>query len=118
MSISEHDVARIAKLANIALDGDDASHVRQELNEMLALIAQLQSVDAKGVEPLAHPLSVIEDVQLRLREDVAEVGAEVGSAVSAAVPTDASAALSRREHLMRNAPARHDGLFLVPAVIE
>jgi len=106
MSISEHDVARIAKLANIALDGDDASHVRQELNEMLALIAQLQSVDAKGVEPLAHPLSVIEDVQLRLREDVAEVG------------SDASAALSRREPLMRNAPARHDGLFLVPAVIE
>jgi len=111
MSISEPDVRRVAKLANIALGDADVENTQTELNGMLALIEQLQSVDTRGVEPLAHPLSVMQDVSLRLRED--EVDKPVDEFADAA--SDASA---RRERLMRNAPARHDGLFLVPAVIE
>jgi aspartyl-tRNA(Asn)/glutamyl-tRNA(Gln) amidotransferase subunit C len=51
---------------------------------------------------MAHPLSVLEDVALRLREDrVTESGSESGRAA-----------------LMRNAPEAQDGLFLVPKVLE
>jgi len=102
MSISDQDVRRVAKLAKLALTDVDAAPIHNELNDMLALIAQLQAVDTQGVEPLAHPLSVIEDISLRLREDEATAPADI----------------ARREHLMHNAPARHEGLFLVPAVIE
>lgn len=102
MSISEQDIARVAKLANIALTGDDAANALQDLDGMLSLIAQLQAVDTQGIAPLAHPLSVIEDISLRLREDQA----------------DATSTPEQRERLMANAPAQTDGLFLVPTVIE
>jgi len=110
MSISEPDVRRVAKLANIALDDADVQNTRTELNGMLALIEQLQGVDTAGVAPLAHPLSIMQDVSLRLREDELDVPADESA--------NASTALVQRERLMHNAPARHDGLFLVPAVIE
>ena len=102
MTISEQDIARIAKLANIALTDEDARNARQDLDGMLSLIARLQAVDTQGVEPLAHPLSVIEDVTLRLRQDQA-------------APTSDE---QQRARLMANAPAQAEGLFLVPTVIE
>jgi len=72
------------------------------LNRMLALIAQLQAVDTQGVEPMAHPLEAHQDVTLRLRDDAAD-------------PALSEAA---RDALMHNAPARAQGLYLVPTVIE
>jgi aspartyl-tRNA(Asn)/glutamyl-tRNA(Gln) amidotransferase subunit C len=51
------------------------------------------------VEPLYTPLSAVQAVELRLRED----------AVSETVD---------RERNQRSAPAVHEGLFLVPKVIE
>jgi len=115
MSISEPDVRRVARLANIALDDADVENTQTELNGMLTLIGQLQCVDTEGVAPLAHPLSVMQDVSLRLREDKVDRPVDKSVDASADAASDASA---RRERLMRNAPARHDGLFLVPAVIE
>jgi aspartyl-tRNA(Asn)/glutamyl-tRNA(Gln) amidotransferase subunit C len=56
-------------------------------------------VDTSGVEPLYTPLSAIEDVTLRLRDDAVR-------------ETD------ERQANMRNAPAQENGLFLVPKVIE
>jgi aspartyl-tRNA(Asn)/glutamyl-tRNA(Gln) amidotransferase subunit C len=59
------------------------------------MIEQLQSVDTAGIEPMSHPLGGGQ----RLREDRAGAQAD-------------------REALMRNAPARQDGLFLVPRVLD
>ena len=59
----------------------------------------MRAVDTSGVEPLYTPLSAIEDVTLRLRED-------------------AVTETNQREANMTNAPARDEGLFLVPKVIE
>ena len=33
----------------------------------------MRAVDTTGVEPLAHPVAVMQDIQLRLRADVGEV---------------------------------------------
>ena len=95
-------MARIARLARLHLENDQAERLEHELNQMMGLIEQLQSIDTEGVEPLAHPLSALQDVALRLREDHA-------------LPTSTAA---ERDHLMQNAPLRADGLFLVPRVIE
>ncbi|MNW21545.1 aspartyl/glutamyl-tRNA amidotransferase subunit C [compost metagenome] len=56
-------------------------------------------MDTSGVAPLSHPVAAIEDVQLRLREDIASEP-------------------NNREANQRNAPAVERGLFLVPKVIE
>ena len=59
----------------------------------------MRSVDTTGVEPLAHPVAAIEDIVLRLREDVVSEP-------------------DNREANQRSAPAVEAGLFLVPKVIE
>jgi len=100
--LTENDVTRLAKLARLAVAADAAPQTLAALNRVFGLIEQLQAVDTRGVEPLAHPLSAIGDVALRLRDDaVTEVASD-----------------AQRERLMANAPASRDGLFLVPKVIE
>lgn len=102
MALNDEDVARIARLARIELTPERRAHALQELNGMLHIIERLQQEDTTGVEPMAHPLSAIEDVALRLREDrVTEPGSE-----------------QERAALMGNAPEARDGLFLVPKVLE
>jgi len=102
MSITEEDLDRLAKLSRIAIAREERPAIQADLNRMLALIAQLQAVDTHGVEPMAHPLEAHQDVTLRLRDDEAD-------------PAWSEAA---RDALMRNAPARAQGLYLVPTVIE
>jgi len=95
MSLNASDVKRIAHLARIEISEQETGQALVQLNEIFRLIEQLQSVDTSGIEPMSHPLGGNQ----RLREDVA-------------------GELPGRELLMRNAPARQDGLFLVPRVIE
>jgi aspartyl-tRNA(Asn)/glutamyl-tRNA(Gln) amidotransferase subunit C len=59
----------------------------------------MDAVDTAGVEPLYTPLSAIQQVPLRLRDDVV-------------TETD------NRNANQRSAPSVEDGLFLVPKVIE
>lgn len=102
MALNEQDITRIARLARIELTPEQRNRAQDELNGILHLIEQLQSVDTKGIEPLAHPLSAHENIVLRLREDTAT---EPGTA-------------ARRDELLTNAPDAQNGLFLVPKVIE
>jgi aspartyl-tRNA(Asn)/glutamyl-tRNA(Gln) amidotransferase subunit C len=59
----------------------------------------MSAVDTSGVEPLYTPLSAVQAVQLRLRDDVVSERNE-------------------RDANQRSAPSVEDGLFLVPKVIE
>ncbi|NYT85078.1 Asp-tRNA(Asn)/Glu-tRNA(Gln) amidotransferase subunit GatC [Pollutimonas harenae] len=102
MSITEQDVARIARLARIDLSPDDITRAQHELTGIMGLIEQLQAVDTSGIEPMAHPLAAHQDIQLRLRDD----------------KPAATHTLEQRQALMSNAPANDNGLFLVPTVIE
>jgi aspartyl-tRNA(Asn)/glutamyl-tRNA(Gln) amidotransferase subunit C len=102
MALTDQEVARIARLARLHLTPDQQAQAQTDLNKILGIIETLQSVDTKGIEPLAHPLASVSDVHLRLREDVV---------------TEASS-IERRAALMANAPGASEGLFLVPKVIE
>ena len=102
MALTEQEVVRIARLARLQLTPAQQSQAQADLNKIFGLIQELQAVDTRGVEPLAHPLSAIGDVALRLRDDI----------VTEMTSTD------RRAALMANAPGVSDGLFLVPKVIE
>lgn len=99
MSLTADDVGRIAQLARLELRDDEATDMLTQLNEFFDIVEKMRAVDTSGVEPLYTPLSAIEDVSLRLREDVATES-------------------NQREANMANAPASDEGLFLVPKVIE
>ena len=102
MSLSNQDVKRIANLAAIKISDEESSQYQADLNSLMTIFNSLKSIDTEGVEPLTHPLAMLEEVQLRLRDDV----------VTEADTTE------HREQLMSNAPASAEGVFLVPKVIE
>lgn len=99
MALTAQDVSRIAHLARLELTDAEQAAMQTQLNDFFAIVEKMRAVDTSGVEPLYTPLSAVEDVALRLRDD----------AVTEADNRDAN---------MQNAPAREDGLFLVPKVIE
>ena len=99
MAITALETAKIAKLARLHLSAEALAHAETELNQIFDLIADLQAVDTTNIEPLAHPLSMIENVALRLRDDVVSE-------------------TNNREANMQNAPEAEKGYFLVPKVIE
>jgi len=99
MSLTSQDIDRIANLARLQLQPAEAERMREQINGFFSIVEAMQAVDTTGIEPLAHPVAAIQDVQLRLRED----------AVSEP---------NNREANQQSAPAVERGLFLVPKVIE
>ncbi|MFM7025606.1 MAG: Asp-tRNA(Asn)/Glu-tRNA(Gln) amidotransferase subunit GatC [Limnohabitans sp.] len=99
MSLTLQDIDRIANLARLELQPGEAGHMCEQINGFLSIVEAMQAVDTTGMAPLAHPVAVIEDVQLRLREDVVSEP-------------------NNREANQQSAPAVERGLFLVPKVIE
>ena len=99
MSLSPDQIHRIARLARIAIGNAEAEAVRERLNRVLGLIDEMQKVDTRGVEPMAHALEAYVPGGQRLRAD------EV-------TETD------RHDAFQAVAPAVERGLYLVPKVIE
>lgn len=99
MSLTFHDISRIANLARLELRPEESERMLTQINGFFEIVEQMRAVDTTGIEPLAHPVAAIQAVTLRLREDIASEVID-------------------REANMRNAPAREAGLFLVPRVIE
>ena len=94
MTIHQDDIAKLCRLAQIALDDGERAATHADLDKMIQMIDALQSIDTDGVDPLAHPL----DAAQRLRAD--QVTEEVD-----------------RQHYQAGAPAVQDGLYLVPRVL-
>jgi aspartyl-tRNA(Asn)/glutamyl-tRNA(Gln) amidotransferase subunit C len=99
MALTPADVNRIAHLARLELQDAEQVAMLAQLNDFFSIVERMSAVDTRGVEPLYTPLSAIQQVSLRLREDMVTETNE-------------------REINQRNAPALEDGLFLVPKVIE
>ncbi len=99
MSLSASDIARIATLARLQLAPAESERMLGQINGFFNLVERMRAVDTTGVEPLAHPVATIEDISLRLRDDVVSEP-------------------NNREANQKSAPAVERGLFLVPKVIE
>lgn len=99
MALTPQDVSRIANLARLELSDTEAASMLTQLNGFFGIVEQMSAVDTRGVEPLYTPLSAVQDVTLRLRDDVVTE-------------------TNQRERNQRSAPAVDGGLFLVPKVIE
>ncbi len=66
MSLTLEQVRRVAQLARIEISDAEAETTRGQLNEIFALIEEMQAVDTQGIEPMAHA----QDLSQRLRPDV------------------------------------------------
>ena len=99
MALTPHDIGRIAHLARLELAPQESERMLTQLNGFFDIVERMRAVDTQGLEPLAHPVAAIQDIVLRLREDVASEP-------------------NQREANQQSAPAVERGLFLVPKVIE
>ena len=95
MSVDLATVKRVAHLARIAVNDEEAERMTGELNAILGFVAQLDEVDVTDVEPLT---SVI-PMTLRMRDDVIDDGGKAADIVA-------------------NAPLSEENFFLVPKVVE
>lgn len=95
MSLSPEQIKTVADLARLAVSDADTSRYSAQLSGILDMVQQLSDAPTDGVEPMAHPLDMVQ----RLRVDqVSEP--------------------NLRDRFQGIAPAVQDGLYLVPKVIE
>ncbi|WP_298356312.1 Asp-tRNA(Asn)/Glu-tRNA(Gln) amidotransferase subunit GatC [Rhodoblastus sp.] len=95
MSVDLATVRRIAHLARIRVSEEEAPFLQNEINSILDFVEELNAVDVEGVEPMTSVLPMA----MKKRADVVTDGNIV-------------------EKVLANAPAREDGFFVVPKVIE
>ena len=95
MSLDTDDVAKIAHLARLAVPNEALAGYAEELSGILSLVEQMNGVETRDVDPMAHPLHMTQ----RLRDDQ---------------PTETD----QRSAFQSIAPLTEDGLDLVPRVIE
>ncbi len=95
MSVDLATVKRVARLARIAVNEDDARRMAGELNAILGFVEQLNEVDVEGVEPMTS----VTPMAMKKRQDVVTDGDKAADIVA-------------------NAPATEENFFLVPKVVE
>ncbi len=93
--ITREEVERVANLARLDLDEEEALRMTAEFEAFLAHVESLQDLDTREIEPTSHPIPI----PTPMRED--RVVAGLAPAVAVA-----------------NAPAVEDTVFRVPKVIE
>ena len=94
-ALDTKEIQQLAQLARININDAMVDEVAGNIDNILELVGQLQSVNTEGVEPMSHPMDAVQ----RLRVD--EVTEN-----------------NQREALQAIAPATDKGLFLVPKVID
>ena len=95
MASSDFNIKYVAHLARIALTPEEETRLSAQLGNVLSYIEKLRELDVSNVEPTAHavPLTNI------TRAD------ETGESLS-------------QDEALKNAPAKANGLFIVPKIVE
>jgi aspartyl-tRNA(Asn)/glutamyl-tRNA(Gln) amidotransferase subunit C len=95
MPAVEIDVKYVAHLARLSLTPDEEQKISAQLCNILGYIEKLKEVDITGVEPTAHAFPLVNVTR----------------------PDEVRPSISNEEAL-RNAPAKANGLFMVPKIVE
>jgi aspartyl-tRNA(Asn)/glutamyl-tRNA(Gln) amidotransferase subunit C len=96
MSVTKDDVQYVANLARLQLGDEEAEALKEDMNEILGYIDQLNELDTSDVAPLEHVTDV---TATEFRKD------EAGEPLS-------------HEEALKNAPDADSDYFRVPRVIE
>ena len=93
--ISDETIEYVGILAKLELSGEERGQAKEDMEKMLAYFDKLNELDTNGVEPMSHAFPV----QNVFREDVVENGDD-------------------RENMLRNAPEKKDGAYMVPKTFD
>ena len=95
MAAAEINVKYVAHLARISLSPDEEQRLAAQLGNILGYIEKLKEADVSGVEPTAHAFPLVNVTR----------------------PDEIHPSLPN-EDALRNAPAKANGLFMVPKIVE
>src|SRR5690349_5843175 len=95
MAAVDIDVNYVAHLARLALSAEEAQKFGAQLGSVLGYIEKLKEVDVEGIEPMAHAFPLINVTR----------------------PDEVRPSLDP-EQALGNAPAKANGLFIVPKIVE
>ena len=95
MKIDNDEIKKIAHLARININENEANQVSKKLEGILELIDQMTKVNTDGIEPMAHAL----DITQPLRQDKVTEG-------------------DIRKKSLKLSKEINKSLFIVPRVIE
>ncbi len=95
MATSDFNVQYVAHLARLALSPEEEQKLGAQLQNILGYVEKLNELDVTGVEPTAHAVPMVNVTR----------------------PDEVRPSLSNADAL-RNAPAKANGLFLVPKIVE
>ena len=93
--MDKETVSKIANLANIELDDSKVNEVVNNLEKILKLVDEMNTVDTSNLNPMSHPLNLKQE----LRDDIV-------------LEPD------QRELFQENSPNSHDGYYIVPKIID
>lgn len=95
MAAADFNVEYVAHLARIALSPEEEQKLGAQLGNILGYIEKLKQAEVSGVEPTAHAFPLVNVTR----------------------PDETRPSMSN-EDALRNAPARANGLFIVPKIVE
>ena len=95
MAAVEIDVKYVAHLARVTLTSEESQRLGAQLGNILGFIEKLNEVDVSHVEPTAHAVPLVNVTR-----------------------PDEIRPSRPQEDALRNAPAKANGLFMVPKIVE
>ena len=95
MAAAHMDIQYVAHLARLRLSAEESETLGRQLDQILTYVEKLNAVDVSQVEPTAHAFPLVNVTR----------------------PDKARPSLPH-DDAMRNAPARANGLFTVPKIVE
>lgn len=93
--ITRAEVAHLAKLARLTIDDEHLDHYAEQLNVIIESVARVSEVAGADVPATSHPVPLINV----MRADVIQPGLH-------------------NEDALEMAPAREDGRFRVPRILD
>ena len=95
MAATEIDVKYVAHLARLSLSPAEEQKIGAQLGHILGYIEKLRELDVSNVEPTAHAVPMVNVTR-----------------------PDATGPSLTQDEALRNAPAKANGLFIVPKIVE
>ncbi len=88
-------VSKIANLAKIEIDDGKIQGIAENLEKILELVREMDSVDTDNISPMSHPLNL---KQVMRADEITEV--------------------NQREDFQKNSPSSENGYYKVPKIID
>lgn len=95
MASPDFNIKYVAHLARIALTPEEETRLSAQLGNVLTYIDKLRELDVTNVEPTAHAVPLVNVMR-----------------------ADETAPSLTQDEALRNAPAKANGLFMVPKIVE